>query len=172
MGDRTSVQIVIGGTIKSVDDFNKLSDAVVNDGAGMEWGPASTADIIEAMIEASQNGTPVTFNARGVNYGDLDEIEEACKEIGLDFLKNHAAGGDYGAAWYRYVASEKATLDTSGDDQSGPSLPLGHLVDVLHRVGPDALATLVRETAAIFVDPGPLVIQPDVMASLGAKVEG
>lgn len=91
MGDRTSVQMKIGGQLKRslVQEF---IDAATADGMGLEWG--NGPDLEEEHFPA---GACLVLTGNEINYANCDELEAFCRKHGLQYRKTWDAGGGYPA---------------------------------------------------------------------------
>lgn len=98
MGDRTSVQITIGGTIKR-SDLEDLVAAMIEDYCGADYRGFENEEDAIAFLEAeAKAGRAATLQADEVNYGELDAVEARCRDLGLPYARFNGSGGSYGAA--------------------------------------------------------------------------
>ena len=107
MGDRTSVQIEIGGDLpaSAVAEFLDLCEV---ESLTTDWSTAVTADDLVGRTES------LTLCACDVNYGNLDELEPFLREHKLKYRKEWDAGGDYSSGAQVFNGEKLVECDSSG----------------------------------------------------------
>lgn len=93
MGDRTSVQFLVGGGIPRSLLNAFLEAAAAAEGLGLDYGFSAVS--LEALEAASARGW-LELSAGEVNYANCDTFEDFCQENNLVYRKEWDAGGGYG----------------------------------------------------------------------------
>jgi hypothetical protein len=93
--EHANAAISIAGKIKR-SDLDKLAEAIVDDGAGIDWDPV--ADDITALeeIEAcAKDKRHLFLCASEQPWGRFEALEAICPELGLTFSAQYEAGGEW-----------------------------------------------------------------------------
>jgi hypothetical protein len=135
MGDRTTAEITIGGTLRRccapdllsvLMDFDCWLDYTnpVEDEAELE-------DVLDDLTRrAAEHGGPVLapcFGGHEINYGNLDEIKELCRERGLAYRHHWDAGGGYTAGNEYWAPGDAHPWESAADQDGDPMLSLSEL---------------------------------------------
>lgn len=115
MGDRVYASFTLGGSLETVEQAEKLCEAIVAEGVNRNDGKDGYIDSIEhaqsalrAMIEAEENPS---FYGSEVNYGTFEGIEAAALEIGIWCSFAWDEGGGFPAGY--------KTISSSGQEYEG-----------------------------------------------------
>lgn len=165
MGDRTSVWIRIGGQVKDLDD---LVDALEAEGMGSSYAPLNRDEIIAHMKASAGDPDGAEFTADEVNYGNCDDLEEACRKQGLAYEFHWHAGGGFGDGGHIFSTTTGRWSEYSGE--------AGNTATTAHEIRSLKVKTLEELLAHLdSIDrfqPGPLVLPPPlIQAVLKARKE-
>ena len=106
MSDQTYISLKIGGTISRAN-AEQLAEMLGDE----DWCNTETdqSDILEHMIQATNSGQPLYFEADEVNYGEPPtEIVEFLKENKMSFTLHWGQGSDFSTGMRH--------MDSSGEE--------------------------------------------------------
>jgi hypothetical protein len=87
--------ITIGGKIKR-SDVEKLTRAIADDDAALDWTDFVTAPAAARQIElCAKDGEPLRFCNNEQPWGQFESIESVCRELGLTYMAECEAGGEW-----------------------------------------------------------------------------
>jgi hypothetical protein len=81
----TNCAMRIGGKIKR-SDVKKLVEAIVNDGAGIDWEPVDEEKALAAIEDAAAEKMHLSINANDQPWGRFEEVEALCHALGLTYV--------------------------------------------------------------------------------------
>jgi len=84
----------IGGKIKR-SDVERLVQAIVDDGAGIDWNPVDEEKALAAIEDAAKSKAYLAININDQPWGRFEEVEALCYELGLTYVAEFEAGGEW-----------------------------------------------------------------------------
>jgi hypothetical protein len=182
MADRMYARIDISGTIMSIEDLNRLMEALEaeapnsqetdNFDFGAPFG--SLADVIVAQGQA--NGEPLVICDAEAPWGSFPQIEKTCQAIGLTYTCRREAHFDTEALLESF--HPETGVNQAHAAQDGQALvPLADLQAAAQSaetptVFQDAISAIIKQaaTAAGENRPASLTGTPEVMAEIDRRV--
>jgi hypothetical protein len=87
--------LTIGGRIKRAD-IARLADAIENEGAALDWDDYPDAEEIHFAIETCATAKePLRLSNSNKPWGKYEEVEALCRELGLTYVLEYEAGGEW-----------------------------------------------------------------------------
>lgn len=94
MGDRTWVNVRIGGHIENRDAFDRLLDQIDDDSGR----PLHSETMRIEFLSAIDHPTNLEFHFHDVNDGALERLEDLCSDLNLYYQADNGEGEHYTAA--------------------------------------------------------------------------
>lgn len=134
MGDRTTADITIGGTLRRCCAAAFLG-VLEGELLGPDYGGCleTVEDLAEYLedlaAKTDQSGPPGApcFGGHDINYGNLDEIKSFCMERGLPYVHHWDAGGEYTAGNEYWAPGDEQCQETAADQSGYPMVSLAEL---------------------------------------------
>ena len=145
----------IGGKVKR-SDVERLVQAIVVAGAGIDWDPVDEEEALAAIEDAARSNTHLTINANDQPWGRFEEVEALCHELDLTYVPEFEAGGE----WHPGLVFRQAEMGTR--KQKVPIIRDGRGVVEEQDV------PAVREWAIAEIGRGPMIDAEDIQKHLDA----
>lgn len=135
MGDRTTAEITIGGTLRRCC-VPALLSVLADDGVGPDYnGPLEGVEAFEAHLESlvaqdTAQKAPLhgpTLGGHEINYGNLDAAKTFCLERGLAYVHHWDAGSEYTAGNEYWFPGDPHPRETAADQSGSVMIALNEL---------------------------------------------
>ena len=145
MADRMAAEIQIGGIIQRAD-LEAFHAACCGQGVGLAWDEAMPDELADFIREIPAD-EPVILRDNEARYGELDELEEFCREHHLSYRRHSDAKYEWAAQIVWWTPGMEDLGHTESDNDGAVLLPAAEISAALQG-GSDA-EKLAKVAAAL-----------------------
>lgn len=126
MADYMSAKITIGGKLKA-SDVDTLIKAIVDQAVSLEYDEAPPE---EDEIRERLNENEVVFYDIEARYGQFEDLEQVCRDLGLNYVRHSEGKYDYEAEFVVYEPGMDEPLELLATNDGRPACTLDDLKEM------------------------------------------